>query len=110
MPKIGEMFPSRYITADELGEKSYNVTIKEIGKESMRPSAGAPEVDKYVIYFNETKRGIVLGKTLATQIVKIIGSDDTDQWVGKQIQIYSEQVKVAGEWKRGIRARAVVTR
>lgn len=104
--KINEMFPSKYVTGADLGGRSFVVTIARVQLERMRPNAQSPEVEKYVLYTVEGKRGIVLGKPLALQIAKALGEEDTDQWAGKKITIYPESVTVAGMQRLAIRARA----
>lgn len=74
----------------------------------MRPNAQSPEVEKWVLYFAESKtgKGFVMGKPLALQIAQTLGSEDTDDWTGKKIVIYPEPVTVAGVRRVAIRAKA----
>jgi hypothetical protein len=104
--KINEMFPSKYATGADLNGRAVTVTIQAIRPEKMRPVATSEEVTKYVLYTVEGKRGIVLNKTLAHQLAKLTGSDDTDHWAGKRITLYPERVNVAGTERIAIRARA----
>jgi hypothetical protein len=100
------MFPSRFATGADLNGKAFTVTIAGVAREAMRPSSSGAEVEKWVIYFAETKKGVVMGKTLAGQIAKALGVDDTDAWTGKKIVIYPEPVNVGGVARVAIRARA----
>jgi len=104
--RINEMFPSKYVKGEELGGKAFTVTIARIQPEKMRPNAQAPEVEKFVLYTVESKRGIVLSKPLALQIAKALSADDSDKWPGKKITIYPESVTVAGVPRVAIRAKA----
>jgi hypothetical protein len=104
--KLNEMFPSKYANGTDLQGKPVTVTIQTVRPEQMRPNQAAEEVTKFVVYFVEAKRGVVLNKTLAQQIAKITGSDDTDNWEGKRITLYPEPVTVAGVARVAIRARA----
>lgn len=103
--KLNEMFPSKYVTGADLGGRSFVVTIARVQPEMMRPNAQSPEIEKYVLYTVEGKKGIVLGKPLALQIAALLG-DDTDGWSGHKITIYPEPVIVAGQKRLAIRARA----
>jgi len=103
---IKDMFPSKYATGEDLGGKSRNVTISGVTTEKMRPNPQSPEVQKFVIYFQETKKGVVLSRTLARQIARIVGSDETDNWIGKKVMLYPESVTVAGVNRVAIRAKA----
>jgi len=105
MPKVHQMFPSKYVKGEELDGKTFTLTIKLIRQEKMRFNPQSPEAIGWVIYVKETERGIVMGKPLATQLTQILGSDDTDDWIGKQVVFYSEPVMVGGQSRMGIRAR-----
>jgi hypothetical protein len=102
---VNDMFPKKYASGLDLQGRAVNVTIAGISKEQMHPP-GAGTVEKYVLYFKETGRGVVLTKTLAEQIAAAVGHDETDQWTGKRITIYPEEIKVAGAVRLVIRARA----
>lgn len=103
--KLSSMFPRRYATGDDLQGKSFTLTITHVNREKMRPQPGAPEVDRWVLYFKETKKGVVLSRTLAYQVAEILGSEETDNWVGKAITIYPQPIQVAGKAVTAIRAR-----
>ena len=104
--KISQMYPRRYATGEDLQGKAYTMTIAKITKEKMHPQPGAPEIEKWVLYFQETKKGVILGRTLAFQIAELLGSEETDDWVGKQITLYPQPMLVAGKHVVAIRARA----
>ena len=104
--KLNEMFPRKYATGQDLAGKSPTLTIAGVSSEKMRPSPQSPEVQKFVIYFQETKKGVVLSRTLAQQIARAVGSDDTDNWIGKRVTLYPESVTVAGVNRVAIRAKA----
>ena len=104
--KLDQMFPRRYATGEDLQGKAITLTIARIQREKMHPQANAPEVEKWVMYFNEAKKGIVLNRTLAFQIAEFLGTDETDDWTGKRIIIYPQPMTVAGRKVTAIRARA----
>jgi hypothetical protein len=103
--KISEMFPRKYATGEDLQGKALMLTIAAVKAEKMTPQPGSPPVDKYVLYFQEAKKGIVLNRTLAEQIAEIHGQE-TDDWIGKRITIYPVPMTVAGKHRIAIRARA----
>jgi hypothetical protein len=103
--KISDMFPRKYATGEDLQGKALMLTIAAVKAEKMTPQPGSPPVDKYVIYFQEAKKGIVLNRTLAQQIASIHGPE-TDDWTGKRITIYPVPMTVAGKHRIAIRARA----
>lgn len=103
--KITEMFPSRYVRGVDLQGKSVTVTVAKIQLEKMRPNPQSPEIQKYVLYTAEGKKGIVLSKTLANQIANTVGSEETDEWEGKKVTLIPVSVSVAGVQRVAIRAR-----
>ena len=104
--KLTEMFPKRFATGEDLQGKAVTLTVQGVNSEKMRPQRNAPEVDRWVLYFKETKKGVILSRTLAYQIASILGSDDTDRWIGKRIMLYPQPMNVAGKQVVAIRARA----
>jgi len=103
--KLNELFPRKYATGEDLAGKSVTLTISHLRLEKMIPTPGTAPVEKWVIFFKEAQKGIVLSKTLAFQISKVVGSEDTDEWVGKKVVLYPEPVNVAGYTRTAIRAR-----
>jgi hypothetical protein len=103
--KLDEMFPSRYVKGQDLNGRAVTVTIERIQTERMRPNPQSPELEKFVLYTIEGKKGIVLSKTTATQIARILGSDESDEWIGKKVTLFPEPMTVAGVQRVAIRAR-----
>lgn len=104
--KLSQMFPRRFATGEDLQGKAVTLTIDRVSGEKMRPQAGAPEVEKWVLYFVETKKGVVLNRTLALQVARCLGSEETEDWKGQRITLYPEPMTVAGKPRIAIRARA----
>ena len=102
---INEMYPKRYASGLDLNGKAATLTVSRITRESMQ-TPGVGQVEKYVIYFQETKRGVVLSRILAEQIAAALGTPETDQWTGKKVMLYPENISVAGSIRVVIRARA----
>ena len=104
--KLDEMFPRRYATGEDLQGKAVTLTVAKITQEKMHPQANAPEVEKWVLYFKEARKGVVLNRTMAYQIAEFLDSEETDDWVGKRITLYPQPMSVAGKKVVAIRARA----
>lgn len=103
MPNVHDMFPSKYVKSSEL-EKPVALTIKEVKLERVyNPRLG--NTDVWVVYFKGAKKGFVLNKVNAFSIAEILGSPDTEHWVGKTIELYPTTVKVGAEKKPAIRVR-----
>jgi len=104
--KLAQMFPRRYATGEDLKGKAITLTIVKINSEKMHPQPNAPEVEKWVAYFKEAKKGVVLNRTLAHQVAEIMNSEETDDWTSKRITLYPQPMSVAGKQVTAIRARA----
>ena len=106
--KLDEMFPSRFVRGQDLQGRAVTVTIDRVLPERMRPNPQSPEMQKFVLYTVEGKKGIVLSKTLANQIAQVLESDESDNWIGKKVTLYPEPITVAGIQRIAIRARAAI--
>lgn len=100
-----EMYPSKYLKADDVDEQGGDVpaTIKGVRLEEMQDNEGAKE-DKPVLYFNNVPKGMVLNKTNADRISAAYG-DESDSWRGKPVVLYTEEVKAFGKTTNAIRLR-----
>ena len=76
--KINEMFPRKFVSGDDLEGKSYIVTIDEVRQEQLRIAGAAQEETRHVLYLRNTRKGIILSRTLAEQIAEITLLPDTN--------------------------------
>ena len=90
--KISQEFPPRFLKGDEFAGKEMKLTIKEIKKEKVYSRQKNENQDMLVIYFEGGTRGVLLKKERATDIKNIHG-DDTDEWIGKDVIMYTEKKK-----------------
>ena len=96
------MFPSNYLRAADLNNRTVKVKIdkvifEEIGQEKDR---------KPVMYFADVKKGLVLNKTNATTISSVHGQE-SEGWTGREIELFSMMVPFQGQNVAAIRCRAV---
>lgn len=101
--RVADMFPSKYISPADLNGRAFTLTIRRMTNESMRQQDGT-NAKKYVLWFGEANKGLVLNRTNAYIIAGMYG-DDTDNWIGKRITIYATQARVYGELKDTLRVR-----
>lgn len=94
--KMSEMFPSKYLTAADLQGKQRRLTIKTIEREDLG------EQTKSVIYFSQTKKGLVLNKTNGSEIADSYG-DESDGWIGRDITLSPARVPFQGKMVDAIR-------
>jgi hypothetical protein len=92
----------KYIAGDSLKGKSVPMTIDRVVNEDVSNSDGKEE--KQVIYFKESKKGMILNKTNAKRIARLYGPE-TDDWKGVVIELYTESVKAFGETHNALRVR-----
>lgn len=102
MANINEAFPSNYLKASDLGGASPIVTIDRVEFEPV----GREKEMKAVVYFEGKDKGMVLNKTNAKNISGLVGSFETDDWVGFRIRLYATNVEFQGETVEAIRVKA----
>lgn len=97
---IDTAFPSKYMKASDLPEETLvpfvieEIKMEEVGREkSIKP----------IIYFKDQDKGFCCNKTNANSIKKVLGSGDTEDWVGKTIKLYSTEVQFGDEMVESIR-------
>jgi hypothetical protein len=105
---VKDMFPSKFLSGADLAGRQVVVTIATVKPVPVRDPQTHELVTKYVLYFTESKtgKGLILNKTLAVQIARALGAEDTEAWTGKRITLYPESMTVAGVPRVAIRARA----
>ena len=102
---ISQLKQSKFLTRADVG-RGQLVTIKEIIQENVAKE-GAPEEMKYCLVLNELDKPMVLNSTNGQIIAAITGSEDTDNWTGKQIVLFDDpNVSFGGKLVGGIRVRA----
>ena len=64
--------------------------------------------DAILVKFREISQGVTAGKTALRQIIDILGSPETDDWLGKKIVIFADKEvrDPAGKKVGGVRFRA----
>jgi len=103
--KLNSMFPRKYATGADLNGNTVIVTINSLSVEKLSPHPGQPPMDRFILYFDEAQKGVILSRTLANQIASILQSDDTVNWTGRKIALYPMQMNVAGKSRIAIRAK-----
>lgn len=100
--KMSEAFPSKYLKADVdvPDEGSIMFTIANVQMETL--GQGQDADDKPVVYFEESEKGLVLNKTNGNTLVSLYG-DDSDDWTGKRVNLFSTDVDFGGKATRAIR-------
>jgi hypothetical protein len=105
MANINDAFPSNYLKASDLAGSQPVVTIDRVAFEPV----GQKREMKPILYFVGKDKGVVLNKTNSKNITNLVGSPETDDWVGFKIKLYSANVEFQGEMVESIRVKAAGT-
>ena len=102
MTTVSDAFPSNWLKAADLKNRTIKVTIDKVIFEEI----GQNKDKKPVMYFEKVKKGLILNKTNATEIAATHG-DHMEGWTGKEIELFSTTVPYQGQNVAAIRVRAV---
>lgn len=97
--KMNEIYPSKYLKADDLQGREVRVTMSNVELEKIGDD------NKPVLYFKGKDKGVVLNKTNAGTI-SIAYGDDTEDWYDQPIILFSVMVDFQGKVAPAIRCRA----
>lgn len=104
MAKISEMLPSNYLKQSDFPE-DYIVTVRKVERKNIAMD-GKPAEYKWLAFFDEFEKPMVLNTTNIQLLSKACDSDDTDDWIGKQVIVFvDENVSFGGELVGGLRIR-----
>lgn len=107
MAKIGEMIESKYLKQADVEEET-EVTVVKVGKLNVAREDQEPEM-KWAIRFQEFKKPMVLNSTNIQLLAKACGSDDSDDWAGKKVTVYSDpNVSFGGKLVGGLRIKVPI--
>ena len=98
---IDDAFPSPYISAADLPSDGIAVTFQSVSMEYFEDDKRA----KAILYFTEFPKGMLLNKTNKNSIVGVLGSKETNTWIGQRITIYPTECDFKGERVACIRVR-----
>lgn len=99
---LNDAFPSKFLKASDLHGAEPIVTIDKVAFEPV----GRSREMKPVVYFVGKEKGLILNVTNGRKITDLCGSEETDDWAGKKIKLYSTETEFAGETVDCIRVKA----
>lgn len=97
------LFKTDYVGAWDL-KGDTEVTIERVAEREELVGEGGKKDHKPVLYFKGATKKMVLGKTNAKSVGKVLGNDTTD-WPGKKITLYPTTCQAFGETVECIRVR-----
>ena len=95
---INQLYPSKYISAPDI-TSPVRVTIRSLAIEDLGDGQHKP-----ALYFVNKEKGLILNKTNALIMAVSLG-DESDQWIGKQIELFTEMKQFQGKLVQGISVR-----
>lgn len=95
--KIGSVFPSSFLKADDLQGRRVTVQIDTVTVEDIGDDR------KPVLHFIGREKGLVLNKTNAAMVTEIAGTDETSDWHGVAVVLYPTRVDFQGKRVDAIR-------
>jgi len=99
------MRESKFLKQSDVGAGALG-TIEDCIQMNVAKEGAEPEL-KWCLTFVEIEKPLVLNSTNVQLCEKILGSDNTDDWRGKKIVLYTDpNVSYGGKLVGGIRIRA----
>ena len=100
--KINDMIPSTYLKQADVDE-DYIVTVRKLEQKNVAPNDAEPEL-KWTVKFDEFEKPMVLNSTNIQLMAQACDSEDSDDWIGRQVIVYSDpNVAYAGKLVGGLR-------
>ena len=90
------MFPSRFLKAADLQEKPMSLTITQVFRDQVRMTNGSV-TEKYILRFEETDKELILNKTNAKAIAKLLREPKAVNWAGSVIVLKPTTCEAFGE-------------
>jgi hypothetical protein len=92
--KVSEVYPSNFIAAGDLDGRDVTLTIARCADKNTVKREDGKLIDKAVLYFKETPRGLIAGKTNLRSIRLMLGNE-MSKWPGKQITVYPTTTEIS---------------
>jgi hypothetical protein len=98
------MKSSKFLKREDVGTGRGGI-ISDVSQENVAKEGADPEL-KWCMRFSNIDKPLVLNTTNMTLLEKFLGSDLTDDWIGKKIILYDDPaVSFGGKLTGGIRVR-----
>jgi len=96
-------FLGAYLQKEEIPDAGATARIRAAKEETLEEN----ERSKLILYFDGLDKGLVCNVTNINVLIDVLGSDETDNWIGRQIELYVDHgVMFGGKRVGGIRVRA----
>lgn len=103
--KVHDMIPSAFLKQTDVGDGALLI-VTGIRQENVAMQGTEPEY-KWCLEFKGVDKPLVLNPTNMRLMEGIMGSDETDDWIGKEVVLYTDPtISFGGKITGGIRVRA----
>jgi hypothetical protein len=99
-----EAFPGKYLKAADVKANPITAKISYVEMETV--GQGKDQKEKPVLYFEDLDRPLVLNSTNWDAIADVLG-DESDNWAGHKIKLFSVRTQYAGKPTDGIRVEVI---
>jgi len=96
-----QAFPSRFFKAADIPRDGLVLQIAKVEHEKVGPD----QKNKWVVYFKGQEKQLVLNGTNWELIVVALREDDSDNWMGKTIELYPTKTQFGSKMVDCIRVR-----
>lgn len=98
-------FYSNYLRAADV-KKPLKVEITTVEITEFKDRQNGTEKQRAVLYFQELEQGLIVNATNRIVLESLLG-EDTDDWIGKSIEIYNDKTVSFNGQTGGVRVREV---
>jgi hypothetical protein len=106
VPKTSEMIESQFLKKEDVGEDGTVVTVQDVQRINVAKKGDTPEY-RWTMKFREFEKPMVINSTNIKLTEKALGSDDSDDWLGKKLIVYNDpNVTFGKDLVGGIRIKA----
>lgn len=103
--KIGDMIESKYMKQSDIPDPVI-YTVESLKKVNVARDDEDPDY-RWTVKYREFAKPMVLNVTNLKRMAKALG-DDTDDWTGKQIEVYTDpDIEFGGNIVGGLRVRGL---
>jgi hypothetical protein len=99
------MFPSKYLKVEDLEGKPVVLKIEKAVTENLKDFNTGKMQPKTVLYFEDTDKILVLSSKINWTSVEEIAGQDSEDWVGAEIEVHPAETEVKGKMMPCIRIR-----
>ena len=104
--KGSDVFPSRWLKAEDIAAQGdVTLTIAEVSMQTLKNPQTKKDEEKPGIFWEEDLKPLLVNKTNWTLISDIVGSDESNDWIGHRITLFVMEVESFGDIVQAIRVR-----